>query len=702
MLADRQISIASELLSTVWTAEGELTNLSNKKLRYFVAAPLNSSSCEVGFEGTRSEAYFERITEALSKLPSHHEFQIVLERRLDSSGEDESLFPAFGLETKIHLIESGDSTKVSGVSELFEDLGMEFKKGGREEYLSLVRRFFGQQDCDEQLILPDLAWEEDHTKSGKSHIKATSLTDLPLTTWNNLLEHLAQNSDEFLLSLKVGMPDKAKSKKELETKRRVSHALSAKKAHELSDLESGSNLSASEEILVRVTQGKEALLNMSLAIFMSDEDLKRLEERIHGITSDANGSTGAGFYVETIGTLPVLRGHLPGGKALSSRELPMLTGNLAQFMPLFLDYSRHQEASKLKFVSRCGEVSHLNLFSSNNLNFNAFVCGASGSGKSFLMNSILAGFSQDFEKPSVAIFDVGGSYRKLVRNLNGAEFDLDAESAVRLIATAFKRTKIQANGFCKTLLENICGSGAHITHSHRVALEELLQSCADAPFSLRLLSSEAAERKERVYEDIVLWLRPYLHWDHVETDGLVDEVLDKPIRAFDFKNLEGDPLLQKLTILILTHGIWERLKKDCSGPTIIVFDEVWKFFSQASGFLEEMYRTFRKYRAGIVSVTQNLSDYGDDAFAKLVITNSFHRILLQGAASSEVLNKTLDMDESDMKRFMSIASKKNEYSEFWLGTPKFSQVYRYYPSKALFELANSENIQKEVMNEAKN
>jgi hypothetical protein len=105
-----------------------------------------------------------------------------------------------------------------------------------------------------------------------------------------------------------------------------------------------------------------------------------------------------------------------------------------------------------------------------------------------------------------------------------------------------------------------------------------------------------------------------------------------------------------------------------------------------------MYRTFRKYRAGIASVTQNLSDYGDNAFAKLVITNSFHRILLQGAASGEILERTLDMTESDRKRFLSIASKKNEFSEFWLGTPKFSQIIRLYPSKGLYEMANSENI----------
>ena len=693
MLRETVFSVASELITAIWTADGELTKLDKTKLKYLVVNPLSSSRCEVGFRGSVSDGIFERIKESLSKLPSHHEAQLILDRKVRHQAKD-SLFPDFGLETHLHVFESDLPKGASGLAQLFEDLGMESRPGTREDYIGLVRKFLGQDKLVDSLVLPDLSWEEDYLKSSGTYLKAASLTDLPLSTWNYCFETLFQSTDEFLCSLKLSMPDKTKSRKDLETKRRVSHALSAKKAHELSDLDSGSNLTASEEILVRVTQGKESLLNMSLSLFMNDETLSRLESRIQSVVSDANGATGAGIFIEGLGTLPVLRAHLPGAKALGVRELSMLSGNLAHMMPLLLDYSRQQEPASLKFVSRSGEVSNLNFFSKTNLNFNSFVGGASGSGKSFLMNSILAGVRNDHPDGSIAIFDVGGSYRKLVRHFGGTSLDLDPKSTTELIAAALKRLTIQPNGFCKTLLENICGAGAHITHSHKVAIEDLLQTCSGAPFALTILSNEAAEKAEKAYEDISLWLRPYLHWDHIEAGSLAERVLDKQIRAFDFKNLEADPLLQRLAILILTQGIWNRLKGNQSAPTLIVFDEVWKFFSQASGFLEEMYRTFRKYRAGITSVTQSLSDYGNDAFAKLVITNSFHRILLQGAASSEVLERALDIGESDKRRILSVASKKNEFSEFWLGTPKFSQILRLYPSKHLYDLANSENIQK--------
>ena len=697
MIVENNLSLSTEFISAVWTSEGQLTKTDKKKLKFWVANPLPATQCEVGFQGPMADGFFERVKDSLSKLPSHHYAQLVLDRRATKATAVSPLFPAFGIETHIYLIENELSQGATGVSQLFEDLGIDFRPGNRGDYLELVRKFLGQERSEDNLVLPDLTWEEDYLKSGKNYLKAASLTDLPLSTWNNCLEPLFQSSDEFLCSLKISVPDKTRSRKELETKRRVSHALSARKAHELSDLESGSNLTASEEVLVRVTQGKESLLTISLTLFMADEDLARLETRMQGIVSDSNGTTGAGFFIESLGTLPVFKAHMPGGKSVGVRELQMLSGNLAHMMPLFLDYGRQQEGSNLKFVSRCGEVSHMNFFAPTNLNFNAFLCGASGSGKSFLMNSVLAGFREDDPNGSIAVFDVGGSYRKLIRHFGGTSLDLTPESAVELIAAAFKRLTIQPNGFCKTLFENICGAGSHITHSHKAAIEDLLQTCSDAPFALRTLSNEAAEKKEKVYEDIVLWLRPYLHWDHIEASSLADRVLDEKVRSFDFKNLESDPLLQRLSILILTQGIWDRLKTNKSGRTIIIFDEVWKFFSQASGFLEEMYRTFRKYGAGIVSVTQNMSDYGDDAFAKLVISTSFSRILLQGAASSEILKRTLDLGDSEVKRFLSVASKKNEYSEFWFGAPKISQILRLYPSKELFELANSENIQKEVV-----
>ena len=76
MLRENTLSVTSDLISAVWTADGELTKLDKKKLKYLKVSPLSSSQCEVGFRGSVSDGLFERIKESLSKLPSLHDAQL--------------------------------------------------------------------------------------------------------------------------------------------------------------------------------------------------------------------------------------------------------------------------------------------------------------------------------------------------------------------------------------------------------------------------------------------------------------------------------------------------------------------------------------------------------------------------------------------------------------------------------------------------
>jgi len=225
-----------------------------------------------------------------------------------------------------------------------------------------------------------------------------------------------------------------------------------------------------------------------------------------------------------------------------------------------------------------------------------------------------------------------------------------------------------------------------------VAIVDLLRSCSDCDFSFRTIISEASERSESVFKDIAFWLKPFTEWDDLHTSRFDLEALEGKVRAFDFKQLENEETLLKLVLFALTESIWKRLESHEAPRSVVVFDEVWKFFASSSSYLEEMYRTFRKYRAGIISVTQSLSDYGEAAFAKLIVQISYTKVLMQGAATSKVLKETLDLTDDEVSRLLSVTSLKGHYSEFWLGTPDFSQVLRLYPNPDLYNLANTENL----------
>jgi hypothetical protein len=676
----RKYALTKAMVGTQWIFPGVIANTDGSFSRGFRLDPLSSGSLEEGFEGPGSDLMFSKLSDLLTRLPNGFEGQLIF-LRSERAGVLASQLYAF---EKVSKAES-----YSHFGALLEELSGLVNPISQGDWRSILAGNFGQE-CTAG-TLPDLTWDKDSigTSSGKSRV--LSLTELPQVTWKGCFQPLFEYAGAFLLSLRFQIPQREKVRRQLETKRRVSHAMAIASSLEVRNIESNSVLSSSEETLERILVEKETLFEMSAAVVLHGDEKGTLEiaremERL------VSGIGNAGLFLESIGTQPVIKSHLPGNNILGIRKLPILSQNLSHVLPLFLDFSRSNDRSALKLRSRCGEDSTLNLFSKENLNFNAFICGASGSGKSFLMNAILSGALEDERDLRLCIFDIGGSYRKIVSKRGGQSKTLANDEAVALLASFLKTTPIVPGGFFLSLLVTLCGSGAHVTHSHRVALDELLRECSGEFLEFKKLIAIATSKQETFYRDLAHWLKPHCGIDAVAARQDLLDLIRVPVSAFDFKELEGNPVLQKTTILLLSELLWKDLVTGRYPRTLVVFDEVWRFFAQSKDFLEEMYRTLRKYRAGIVSITQNLADYGDEAFAKMLFTNSFTKLFLQSGAGADFLRNTFDLGESDIERAISVASKKPYYSEFFALTPRMSQVFRLYPTAEFYDLANTENI----------
>ncbi|MCB0415128.1 MAG: DUF87 domain-containing protein [Bdellovibrionales bacterium] len=680
----KKFSLTKKLLGTKWISDGVISSSNGGLLKAYSSEFLSSGTLEEGFNGPLTDSYFSKFSELLTRLPNLFEGQVLLVRRKLENAE------VPGLTTTLYFFENVQKAEsYSHLDALFKEAKFLPEPLTKQQWTDLLVSFLGQSINLGRI--PDVTWEKDHLSACEKSIRVLSLTELPQLTWNACLQPIFEYPEEFILSLKINIPDRQKIKKQLETKRRVSHALSISSSLEVKNIESNSVLHSSEETLERILLNKETLFETSLSIILKNEDNVTLEHA-RDFERVISGIGNAGLFLESIGSLPVFRSHLPGNGTLSIRKLPMLSENLAQIFPIFHEFSRNNDESHLSLRSRTGEVSHLNLFSRENLNYNSFICGASGSGKSFLMNAILASTIADDPKTRLCIFDVGGSYRKIIQANGGKSKTLTVNEANSLIATYIHTSPVTENGFFKPLIETLCGSGSHITHSHKVAIDDLLKEFQGHHLRLGELIKSAKERTEYFYQDIAHWLKPHIRYDHLNPRKDLVELIKSQITAFDFKELDSDPILQKTSILLLTELLWKDLLSGNYSRTLIVFDEVWRFFAQSKGFLEEMYRTLRKYKAGIVSITQNLSDYGDEAFAKMLFTNSFTKIFLQNGAAADFLKDTFDLPDSDIQRALSVTSKKPHYSEFFALTPNMSQVFRLYPTQEFYELANTENI----------
>lgn len=679
----RQISLTKTILKTRWLGDGIIEATDGGLLRCFEVEPLSEGLFEDELNGPGAESFFQKLSELLTRLPNLFDGQIILFRsRLQHEIE--------GLKTKILLFENVKKEEsYSHIQALVSELKLQPKPLRRATWDAYLTTILGEKV--KLNALPDLIWEKDCIKTDDATVRVLSLTELPQVTWKGCLQPVFESPHPFTLSIRFNVPDRKKVRRQLETKRRVSHALSITTSLEVKNIESNSVLHSSEETLERILINKETLFEISVGLTIAGTSSSTLELS-HNFERVVSGIGNAGLYPEGLGTLPVIASHFPGAKTLGIRKLPILSENFAQILPLIHDYSRSNDESSLALRSRSSELSNLNLFSKENLNFNSFICGASGSGKSFLMNAILSSTLKDESRTRLCIFDIGGSYRRIIEAQGGVSQLLTIDEAKALLSSYLKQTRVTANGFYQTFIETLCGSGDHITHSHRVAIDDLLRQIEGDFLSIGGLIKLANKKTERFYLDIAHWLKPHQTLDLIPAREDLKAVIGSQVTAFDFKELDSDPVLQRTTILLLSELLWSDLTKGTYSRTLIVFDEVWRFFAQSKSFLEEMYRTLRKYRAGIVSITQNLADYGDEAFAKMIFTNSFTKIFLQNGAAAEFLKQTFDLPESDISRALSVTSKKPIYSEFFALSPTMSQVFRLYPTPEFYELANTENV----------
>ncbi|MBX9766224.1 MAG: DUF87 domain-containing protein [Bdellovibrionales bacterium] len=684
-------SLTKSIVGAAWLRNGLIANSDGSYSKAIETEPLSSGLLEENCDGPTAENLFAKVNDLIGKLPNSFTGQILTARSKTSHAE------VPGFRTRLYVFEQVQNpSSYSHVEAILEELKFNTQALTRSGWDEILFSLLGPGPTEGRL--PDLKWEKEFIQSGSESIQVLSLTELPQLTWKGCFQPIFESQNEFVLSIKISIPDRSKVRKKLETKRRVSHALSVTSSLELRNIESNSVLQSSEETLERILVGKETLFEISLAIVVkgSKELSVNLARELERLTS---GIGNAGLFMEGVGSLPVLKSHIPGNRPLGIRTIAILSGNLTHLLPLLHDYSRSNDTSSLPLRSRTGEESNLNLFSRANLNFNGFICGSSGSGKSFLMNAILNSALKDNPRTRICIFDVGGSYRKFVEAAGGRSIALLPEEAHSLISTNLKRFPVSKDGFFRSFLETLCGSGNHITHSHLVAIDDLLKEIEGKTLSIRMLISNAQKRSERFYLDIAHWLKPHVSFDEIPNRPDLIDLLKSQTTALDFKELDGDPTLQRATILLIVDLIWKDLLHGKYTETRIVFDEVWRFFTQCKGFLEEFYRTLRKYKGSIISITQNLADYGDDSFAKMLFTNSFTKIFLQNGASAEYLRETFDLPETDVERALSVTSNKPHYSEFFALTPTMSQIFRLYPTKEFYDLANTENIagQKETL-----
>lgn len=123
--------------------------------------------------------------------------------------------------------------------------------------------------------------------------------------------------------------------------------------------------------------------------------------------------------------------------------------------------------------------------------------------------------------------------------------------------------------------------------------------------------------------------------------------INKKFVAFSVRNMEDE--LKTIAMYIITHFIWNAVRKDLR-KRLLVIDEAWWMMKSedTAAFLYGMAKRGRKYYLGLATITQDVEDFLKSPYGLPMLTNSSIQLLLkQSPTSIEAVQKTFNLTEEE-------------------------------------------------------
>ena len=535
---------------------------------------------------------------------------------------------------------------------------------------------FDPENLRSSLLFSDVAINERGFSIGGMHHRLLSLKLLPDQTFAGMAAGLRRLPFASRLFLTVHVPDQMKEMESLQTQRRIAYSLAHAKRAGVADLASGAKFADLEALLEQmITQG-ERVFHASLAVLLAspmEDELSFMAAETLATLRELGGAEG---FEEGVAAFPIFAElALPNAQA-KERMKRIKTSNLADLLPVYGPWRGHQ-VPRVLLRSRQGSTLSLDPFDPSMTNSNQLVSGASGSGKSFLTNILLLHMLK--ESPRVFFVDIGGSYRKLTENLGGQYVDLVLGDQLALnpfdLSPGETAPSPQKIKFLVGLVELMTREEGceRLPRLERAELEQAIAQVYRQGASRRLgdlqtvLLGHPDPLVSRYGRILSSWCGDTPFGRLLDRDTSVS--LGAPVVAFDLKGLESYPDLQAVCLYIITDLVWRDVQRDRHVMKFLVFDECWKLLKSDAGlaFIEETFRTFRKYNASAIAISQDIDDFARSKIASAILPNCAVKwVLMQPQTDKSRLKEVLALNDNEVGLMASLTQKKGAYSEVFL------------------------------------
>jgi type-IV secretion system protein TraC len=564
------------------------------------------------------------------------------------------------------------------------------------------------QSPREQMVFGDLILGFEQFTLDSHYHRVITLKTLPEITFAGQLCNFLRMPFHYDLTLSLEVPSQAAEMAKLQQKRKVAHSLAVTHGGKVSDLESESKLSSTEELIRDLLNTGQRIYVAQMTLILrapaNSDGNKILNRQVRNVLSRFRALQGAEGLEETVGAWKIAKGNFPAAPLKLERGKKIKTNNLADFIPVYGPRVGDKDPVVL-FRNRLNGLVSFNPFDPNLPNYNALVTGSSGAGKSFLNNYIL--MQELARNLRVFIIDIGGSYKKLTESLDGQYLEINLSDKYKINPFDIPNPKEEpSNQKIKSLLAIIECMVAEDDKSKLPKLDRaLLERAIIELYKSRrpkgviptltdlakYLSAFEEDSMKAISKMLYLWTgeRPYGRL----LDGPGSLRTDEKICTFDLKGLSSYPDLQSVMILILTDFILTQVENDKVNKKRIILDEAWELLKSnaAANFMEYCARTLRKSGSGITFITQGVEEIVSSPIGPAILNNTATKFVMLQRGDSEILKQALKLNSQELNLIQSLEQKKGEYSEGFMIEGDHRQVVRINPSPFEYWLSTSDS-----------
>ena len=365
---------------------------------------------------------------------------------------------------------------------------------------------------------------------------------------------------------------------------------------------------------------------------------------------------------------------------------------------------------------RKGTPCFIDFYANTDGNYNLYVCGVSGAGKSVLLLEILAAYRA--VGAQLFILDVGRSFKNFVDLAKGTTFDFNSGRKLCMnpwswIQVADTEEAGGLNTFQQELrmllpiYAKMASPKNSLTQFQSALLSEALtetwekfgnqNNVDNVQAYLLQIKDQTGESVDRIAFELGKQLQPFTTKGMFGAyfNGEANISFDNDVIYLELEELKDAPDLRSVVMFCVTSRIMKEMYLSRDRKKLCFIDEAWQLLGddpETAKFIEEGYRRARKYN-GIFGIgTQGIEDAYKNEASRAAYNNADWKIFLRQDEKNfqELIDAKKVSFSPYMQRLIKSLRKINGmYAEMIVSSPRGEHLLRHIPDEFSLAMAST-------------